>query len=62
MIRAPASGLLACVPLAQCHEAGHLVLGEANLLASPVSELEVRHFVRRACGLGRGLERVHLLE
>ena len=34
VMRAPASGLVARVALAQRHEAGHLVLGELDLLAA----------------------------
>ena len=34
MIRAPASGLLRAVLLAQRHQPGHLLLGETDLLAA----------------------------
>ena len=38
MIRAPASGLLPRVARAQRHQAGHLLLGEADLLAPELGE------------------------
>ena len=41
VMRAPASGLRRGVALAQRHEAGHLVLGELDLLATEVGEGEV---------------------
>ena len=41
VMRAPVSGLLVRVALAQGHEAGHLVLGELDLLAAEVGEREV---------------------
>ena len=41
MIFAPASGLLALVLVAKRHEAGHLLLGEADLLAPELGEREV---------------------
>ena len=41
VMRAPASGLVVAVALAQRHEAGHLVLGELDLLAAEVGEREV---------------------
>ena len=37
-MRAPASGLVLAVLLAQGHQAGHLVLGELDLLAAPLGE------------------------
>ena len=53
--------LLPFVALADRHQAGHLVLGQANLLAAPLGQVEVRHLVGRAAraALAR-LERVHL--
>ena len=41
VMRAPASGLLAPCSRAQRHEAGHLVLGELDLLAAELGEGEV---------------------
>ena len=41
VMRAPASGCVARVALAQRHEAGHLVLGELDLLAAEVGERQV---------------------
>ena len=43
--------LLACVALAQRHQAGHLVLGQAHLLAAPLGQVEIGHLVRRTAGL-----------
>ena len=40
-IRAPASGLRVAVPLPHRHQAGHLVLGEADLGAAEVGEVQV---------------------
>ena len=61
MMRAPASGFLRAVLLAQRHQAGHLLLGEADLLAAELGEREVLHLERFAAGRFRGGERVHLL-
>ena len=41
VMRAPASGLRRAVALAQRHQAGHLVLGELDLLAAEVGQREV---------------------
>jgi len=50
--------LLALVLRAQRHQAGHLVLGDGDLLAAPVGQRHISHFViqfghfqRRACHL-----------
>ena len=42
VMRAPLSGCCGAVLLAQRHEAGHLVLGEADLLAAEVGEARGR--------------------
>ena len=60
VMRAPASGLRRAVALAHRHEAGHLVLGEVDLLAAEVGErevgdLEVGRTVRADGCRGRGL-------
>ena len=47
-MRAPASGLRAGVPGAQRHQARHLLLGEADLLAAELGEREVLHLERQA--------------
>ena len=52
VMRAPASGLRRAVLLAQRHEAGHLVLGELDLLAAELGEREVGDL--EVGGLGRG--------
>ena len=48
--------LLTALP--EVHEAGHLVLGDGDGLAAPVSQRNVRHFVlnlpRHGGGCGRG--------
>ncbi len=55
MMRAPASGFLPRVLLAQRHQAGHFLLGEAQLLAAELGERQVFHLVRLAAGgLGGG--------
>ena len=41
VMRAPLSGWLRGVLLADGHEAGHLGLGDGDLLAAPVGEREV---------------------
>jgi hypothetical protein len=49
------------VLLAQCHQARHLLFGEANLLPAELGEAEIFHLERLASdGLRRG-ERMHLL-
>ena len=54
VMRAPASGLRRAVALAQRHEAGHLVLGELDLLAAEVGEGEIGDLeVGLAVGDGR---------
>ena len=50
--------LLAGVALAQRHQAGHLLLGEAHLLAAPLGQREVGDLVRLAAGLAGEVERV----
>ena len=44
-MRAPLSGLRRAVLCAQRHQAGHLVLGERDLLAAPFGELDVGDLV-----------------
>ena len=51
-IRAPASGWLGAELLAQRHQAGHLVLGEADLVAAELGEGQVGDLV--VAGLQRG--------
>ena len=58
MTRAPASGLLP-VLLADRHQAGHLLLGEANLFAAEFGQREILHLERLASGCPGRLERVH---
>ena len=48
MIFAPASGLLAAIARAQRHQAGHLLLGEPDLLAAALGEIEVLDLEARA--------------
>ena len=59
MIRAPASGLLALVARAQRHQAGHLLLGEADFLAAELGEREVLDLERLAARFRGRVERVH---
>ena len=55
MMRAPASGFLRAVLLAQRHQAGHFLLGEPDLLAPEFGERQVFHLERLAAGgLGGG--------
>ena len=61
MTRAPASGVLALVARAERHQAGHLLLGEADLLAAELGQRQVLDLERLAAGLRGGFERVHLL-
>ena len=42
MMRAPASGFFAGVALAQRHQPGHLLLGEADFLAAELGEAQIR--------------------
>ena len=58
MMRAPASGFLRAVLLAQRHQPGHLLLGEPDLLAAELGERQVLHLVRLAAGGFRGGERM----
>jgi hypothetical protein len=51
--------LLRAITGAQRHEAGHLVLGEPDLLAPEFSEREVLDLVGDAAGFRGGVERVH---
>ena len=60
MIFAPASGLLRAVLLAQGHQPGHLVLGEADLLAAELGQRQVLHLEGFAPGLAGGVECVGL--
>ena len=57
-MRAPLSGCAVAELLAQRHQAGHLVLGELDLLAAEVGEADVGHLVvgrrRRHRGLHEG--------
>ena len=52
-IRAPASGFDSTELVAQRHEPGHLVLGEADLVAARLGEREVGD-LERECGVGIG--------
>ena len=52
--------LLAAVLRAQRHQAGHLLLGEADLLAAELGERQILHLVRLAAGGLRGGERMQL--
>ncbi len=54
--------LLAGVPLTDGHQAGHLLLGEADFLPAPFGQAEVRHLERRTAGLLRRLVRVLALD
>ena len=53
--------LLRAVAGAKRHQAGHLVLGEADFLAPELGERQVLHLVGDTAGLGGGFERVHFL-
>ena len=55
MIFAPASGFLPLILGAQRHQAGHLLLGEADLLAAELGQRQVGHLERGA--VERGGER-----
>ena len=57
-MRAPASGFLRAVLLAQRHQAGHLLLGEPHLLAAEIGERQIFHLVRLAAGGFGGGERM----
>ena len=54
MMRAPASGCVARVLGAQRHQAGHLVLGQADLLAPELGQRQVGDLERLAPGLAGG--------
>jgi hypothetical protein len=56
MMRAPASGFFALVLGAERHQARHLVLGEADLLAAPLGEREVGDLEGRTAGGLHGVE------
>ena len=43
---------------AQLHQAGHLVLGQADLLAAPLGQAHIGHFVGLAATLAGGGERI----
>ena len=53
--------LLRAVARAQRHQAGHLVLGEADFLAAELGEAEILDLVGFAAGLAGRFERVHFL-
>ena len=53
--------LLRAVLRAERHQAGHLLLGEADFLAAELGERQVLHLVRLAAGRLRGGERMQLL-
>ena len=61
MMRAPASGFFPAYRARRAMRPGHLVLGQPDLLASPVREVQIGHFVRTTAGLLCGVERVDLL-
>ncbi len=51
---------LALVAGAQRHQAGHLLLGQANLLAPELGERQIPDLIRLAANAGRRIERMHL--
>ena len=53
-MRAPVSGLLLPCFLAQCHQAGHFVLGQHDLAAAEIGQGHIGDFVRKAFGGGLG--------
>ena len=55
MIRAPASGFSAPYSSRQRHEAGHLELGELDLLAAPLGEREIGDLEVGGAGAGGGV-------
>ena len=61
-MRAPASGFFAPCCAAQRHQAGHLLLGEADFLAAELGERQILHLERLAAGGFRRGERVQLLD
>ena len=56
VMRAPVSGLARGVALAQRHEAGHLVLGELDLLATELGQREIGDLEVGELGRGRRID------